>query len=265
MKIEFYKFQGAGNDFVMLDNRNHLYDSLTAEMVKQLCDRHFGIGGDGLMLLNNKEGYDFEMIYYNSDGNLGSMCGNGGRCIVKFALMLGIRKREYVFLASDGVHHAEVMMDKEVKLQMQDVKDVEYGAGDFILNTGSPHYVQFVKNAASNDVVNEGRKIRNSKEFLKEGVNVNFVEVLSDDEIMVRTYERGVEDETLSCGTGVTASALMAAHNDIGFNRVEVKTTGGNLCVEFEKMSDKEFCNIWLLGPADFVFSGTINLNSKDV
>ncbi|MEP6627523.1 MAG: diaminopimelate epimerase [Ginsengibacter sp.] len=261
MKIEFYKYQGTGNDFILLDNRGGTYTTITNEQVKFLCDRHFGIGADGLMLLNNKEGYDFEMIYYNSDGKPGSMCGNGGRCIVKFAWMLGIKKKEYRFLATDGAHEAEVDLEKEVSLKMSDVTDVDFALNSFLLNTGSPHYVVYVKDVQAVDVVGEGRKIRNSKDFVEEGVNVNFVQIISDDEIYVRTYERGVEDETLSCGTGVTASALVSAHNDKGFNRVEVKTIGGRLNVEFEKNSETEFTNIWLSGPALQVFSGTINLN----
>lgn len=265
MKIEFYKYQGTGNDFILLDNRQNIYNEITSEEVKKLCDRHFGIGADGLMLLNNKEGYDFEMIYFNADGNPGSMCGNGGRCIVKFASKLGIKKKEYHFLATDGPHEAEIDLEKEVSLKMQNVKDVEFTLNNFLLNTGSPHYIKYVKNVADLDVVTEGRKIRNSKEFAEKGVNVNFVEVISDDEIFVRTYERGVENETLSCGTGVTASALVSAHNEKGFNRVEVKTIGGNLNVEFEKNSETEFENIWLSGPAEFVFSGEINLKSEHV
>ncbi|MDQ2721440.1 MAG: diaminopimelate epimerase [Bacteroidota bacterium] len=262
MKIQFYKYQGTGNDFILIDNREKLYNEIASSQVKLLCDRRFGIGADGLMLLNNKEGYDFEMIYFNADGNQGSMCGNGGRCIVKFASAIGIKKSEYNFLASDGVHEAKINFDKEVTLKMQDVNDVDFTLNDFLLNTGSPHYVKYVKDISNTNVVNDGRKIRNSKDFAEDGVNVNFVQILSDDEIFVRTYERGVEDETLSCGTGVTASALVSAHNEKGFNRVEVKTTGGSLCVEFEKMSEKEFVNIWLRGAAELVFFGEINLNS---
>jgi diaminopimelate epimerase len=260
MKIEFYKYQGTGNDFILLDNREDIYNAITNEQVKFLCDRHFGIGADGLMLLNNNEEYDFEMIYYNADGKPGSMCGNGGRCIVQFASMLGIKKKEYRFLATDGAHEAEIDLEKEVSLKMKDVTDVNFTLNNFLLNTGSPHYVVYVKDVESEDVVTEGRKIRHSKDFAKEGVNVNFVQIISDDEIYVRTYERGVEDETLSCGTGVTASALVSAHNDKGFNRVEVKTKGGRLSVEFEKNSETEFTNIWLSGPAMKVFSGVINL-----
>lgn len=260
MKIRFEKYQGAGNDFVLLDNRENIYDKITNSQVKKICTRHFGIGADGLMLLNKKEGYDFEMVYFNADGNEGSMCGNGGRCIVQFASSLGLKKSEYSFLATDGIHKAEIDLDKEISLKMNDVNNIEFSLDHYVLNTGSPHYVKFVKDLTNFDVVDEGRKIRYSKPFAEKGINVNFVEMLHEDEIFVRTYERGVEDETLSCGTGVTASALVAAHNDNGFNRVEVKTKGGNLNVEFEKKSEQEFENIWLSGPATFVFSGEIEL-----
>lgn len=262
MKIKFYKYEGAGNDFIILDNRQNLYNDITSQQVKQLCDRHFGIGADGLMLLNQQKDKDFQMVYFNADGNEGSMCGNGGRCIVKFASMSGIKKSEYEFSATDGDHKAEIDLDKQISLKMNDVNSVEFSLDHYVLDTGSPHYVKFVKDIEKFDVVTEGRKIRNSKEFVEKGINVNFVETLSDDQIYVRTYERGVENETLSCGTGVTASAIIAAHNDNGFNRVEVKTRGGELSVEFEKISETEYTDIWLSGPAQFVFSGEIELKS---
>lgn len=260
MKIKFYKYQGAGNDFIILDNRENRYSDITKAQIMQLCDRHFGIGADGLMLLNTKEDYDFEMIYYNSDGKEGSMCGNGGRCIVQFASASGIRKNKYLFTATDGVHEAEIDIEKKIRLKMNDVSDIEFSLDHYVLNTGSPHYVKFVPGVEDFEVVEGGRRIRNSKEFAEKGINVNFVEVLSEDQIYVRTYERGVEDETLSCGTGVTASALISAHNENGFNRVEVKTKGGNLSVEYDKINDTRFKNIWLSGPATFVFSGDIEL-----
>lgn len=255
MKIEFFKYQGTGNDFLLLDNRQEKYN-LSAENIKYLCNRRKGIGGDGLMLLNKKEGYDFEMMYYNSDGNEGSMCGNGSRCIVKFAEHLGIRKNTYHFMACDGEHEGETDMNGIVRIKMKDVDDVDSSEDYYILNTGSPHYVKYVPDIDHEEVVSKGRAIRNSPEFKKEGINVNFVQTLGDDEIYVRTYERGVEDETYSCGTGVTASAIIAAHNENGFNRVEVKTLGGKLSVEYDKIDDKHFKNIWLSGPAEFVFKG---------
>jgi diaminopimelate epimerase len=260
MKIEFYKYQGTGNDFVILDNRDNKYDNLTKEQVKDICDRRFGIGADGLMLLSTKKYFDFEMIYYNADGNAGSMCGNGGRCLVKFANHMGINKNSYHFIAADGKHEAEIDMHGIVRLKMQDVYSVEYHSGHNIINTGSPHFVKFANNVEDIDVVETGREIRHSKHFEKEGINVNFVESGDEDSIYVRTYERGVEDETLSCGTGVTAAALMSAHNDKGFNRVEVKTNGGKLSVEFDKIDDQHFENIWLCGPAEPVYKGEIEI-----
>ncbi len=262
MKIEFYKYQGTGNDFILLDNRQGIYNDLTPKQVNLLCNRKFGIGADGLMLLNNKDGFDFEMKYFNSDGKEGSMCGNGARCILKFASMLGIKKSSYNFSAVDGIHEGEIDLDGEISLKMKDVNGVETFVNHYVLDTGSPHFVKSVGDVMKIDVVAEGRAIRNSKEFAEEGINVNFVETLDEDKIYVRTYERGVEDETLSCGTGVTAAALISAHNDNGFNRVEVKTTGGRLSVEFEKLSDSEFINIWLSGPAEMVYKGEINLKS---
>ena len=258
MNITFYKYQGTGNDFIILDNRKNEYDNITSKQVKHICDRRFGIGSDGLMLLNLKDGYDFEMIYYNADGNLSSMCGNGGRCLVRFAHYLGIHKFTYKFLAIDGDHEAELETNNTIRLKMKDVDTVEEHSTHVILNTGSPHYVKFVTDLVNVDVEETGRNIRNSNHFAPYGINVNFVESTGEDGIFVRTYERGVEDETLSCGTGVTASALMSAHNERGFNRVEVKTPGGRLSVEFNKVADKQFTDIWLCGPATFVFKGEI-------
>ncbi|MEO6289014.1 MAG: diaminopimelate epimerase [Ginsengibacter sp.] len=262
MKIEFYKYQGTGNDFVIMDNRMGAYNDITPKQVNLLCNRRFGIGADGLILLNEKAGFDFEMKYFNADGKAGSMCGNGARCILKFASTQGIKKSNYHFTAADGVHEAEIDLNGDIRLKMHDVNGVRDSLNHFVLDTGSPHYVKYTGDIMNVDVVNEGRAIRNSKEFVEEGINVNFVETLDEDQIYVRTYERGVEDETLSCGTGVTASALISAHNDNGFNRVEVKTSGGRLSVEFEKLSDNHFVNIWLCGPAEMVYKGEINLKN---
>ena len=261
MKVEFFKYQGTGNDFVILDNRNDAYDDLTGKQIRQLCDRHFGVGADGLMMLGKKDGFDFEMIYYNADGNESSMCGNGGRCLVKFASQQGIFKSSYHFTAIDGEHRAEIDSDGIVSLQMQDVDKVKYHGTYIVLNTGSPHFVKFAPEVENIDVATTGQEIRYSQEFEPDGINVNFVETIGEDAIFVRTYERGVEDETLSCGTGVTAAALLSAHNDNGFNTVEVRTPGGHLSVEFDKVDDQHFKNIWLCGPADFVFSGAIEIN----
>jgi diaminopimelate epimerase len=260
MKIEFFKYQGTGNDFVILDNRDNRYDELTAKQISRICNRRFGIGGDGLMLLNNKKYLDFEMIYYNADGNSSSMCGNGGRCLVKFANEMGINKSTYYFMAIDGKHEAEIDMNGIIRLKMQDVYKVDYRSGHMIVNTGSPHFVKFASNVKDIDVVETGREIRYSKEFKAEGINVNFVEPVGEDRIYVRTYERGVEDETFSCGTGVTAAAILSAHNENGFNRVEIKTQGGTLSVEFEKIDDQHFENIWLCGPAELTFKGEMEI-----
>jgi diaminopimelate epimerase len=260
MRIDFYKYQGTGNDFVILDNRTKKYDDLTSRQVKHICHRRFGIGADGLMLLSNRESYDFEMLYFNADGNESSMCGNGGRCLVKFASHQGMHKSTYRFIAIDGPHEAEIDMHGIVRLKMQDVAAVEQHASYALLNTGSPHFVKFASNVEDIDVVQTGREIRYSKQFEKDGINVNFVETIDEDSIFVRTYERGVEDETMSCGTGVTAAALLNAHNDRGFNRVEVKTPGGNLSVEFNKIDDDHFENIWLCGPAELVYKGEIEI-----
>jgi len=255
-KMHFFKYQGTGNDFIILDNRNWSYTALTEEKVKFLCDRRFGIGADGLMLLNTRSGYDFEMKYYNSDGRESSMCGNGGRCLVKFAYDLGIHKDKYFFIATDGPHHAEIDDDGTVRLKMKDVTGIRDYHNDFILDTGSPHYIKLVSDVMDYDVFHKGMEIRYSSEFARQGINVNFVEQKKVDEIIVRTYERGVEDETLSCGTGVTASALACYHNELGYNDVRVITKGGKLTVEFDRVGEDVFENIWLCGPAVKVFEG---------
>ncbi|WP_121355483.1 diaminopimelate epimerase [Flavisolibacter nicotianae] len=259
MRIHFFKYQGTGNDFVILDNRNNEF-SLSKKQVAFLCHRRFGIGADGLMLLNAHPQYDFEMKYYNSDGAESSMCGNGGRCLVKFAADRGILKRDYRFLAIDGVHEASVEIDGTVSLKMNDVDSVRFDHGKYILNTGSPHYVDLVDDVLHMDVVERGRQVRYSDAFKKQGINVNFVQqTVEPDKIIVRTYERGVEDETYSCGTGVTAAALVCFHNENGYNRVDVKTKGGDLSVEFDRVDDS-YRNIWLIGPAIKVFEGEIDV-----
>jgi len=210
--------------------------------------------------MNNKAGYDFEMLYFNADGNRSSMCGNGGRCMVMFAYNMGLHKSEYLFTAIDGEHKATIGDGGWVNLKMKDVNAVETPFSDFILDTGSPHYIKPVVDVWNINVVKEGREIRYSRRFADNGINVNIVELGSDGDISVRTYERGVEDETLSCGTGVTASALVFAHNENGFNHVDVKTRGGNLAVEFDKISETSFENVWLCGPATFVFKGEVEM-----
>ena len=260
MKTKFYKYQGAGNDFVVVDNRDEHFDGDNVELIASICDRRFGIGADGLMLLQAHAEHDFVMRYFNADGREASMCGNGGRCIVAFARKLGLIDNKTRFLAVDGLHEADIYKDDLVNLKMQNVPEVEIGEDYFYLNTGSPHFVRFADNVNLIDVVQEGRRIRNSERFLAEGTNVNFVQ-LHDKGIKVYTYERGVEDETLACGTGITASALCAAiktGKDEGSFPVQAK--GGQLEVSF-KRSGNQFTEIWLKGPATFVFEGTIELN----
>ena len=260
MTLHFYKYQGTGNDFIVADNRKNEL-ALTTEQINNLCDRRFGIGADGLMLLNQIAGFDFEMKYYNADGKPGTMCGNGGRCMTKFAYHLGIHRELYRFLASDGVHEAEIDIDGIVSVRMKDVNTFRKFHTDFLVDTGSPHYIKMTTNVMELDVFKKGSEIRHSKEFEEEGINVNFVEQAEEvDKIIVRTYERGVEDETLSCGTGVTAAALVCYHNENGFNEVEVTTLGGKLSVEFDKTDEYKFENIWLCGPAEKVFEGTVEV-----
>lgn len=242
----------------MIDNRTSSVN-LNTEQIRHLCHRRFGIGADGLILLEPEPGVDFKMVYYNSDGNQSSMCGNGGRCIVAFARQLDIISDRTRFIAIDGLHEAIMDADGLVSLKMQDVKQMESGEDYFFLNTGSPHYVKLANNVEQMDVFTEGRKIRNSSRFAEEGTNVNFIEK-QEDALIVRTYERGVEDETYSCGTGVTAAALVAAVTGLstGKNNCLVKTKGGALEVSFEKVLEQNFYNIWLKGPAIMVFKGAV-------
>jgi diaminopimelate epimerase len=260
MTVHFYKYQGTGNDFIILDNReNSLH--LTDEKVAQLCHRRFGIGADGLMLLGKDPQYDFSMKYYNSDGREGSMCGNGGRCMVSFAHRLGLIGRNTRFMAIDGVHEAEITAEEYVKLRMSDVDGIRSAQDHYFLNTGSPHAVFFVDDVKSLNVFEKGRELRYSKTFQPAGTNVNFVQVLDQNTLFVRTYERGVEDETLSCGTGVTASSLAASLKlNADKTSFAIQTLGGNLKVSFTKLSHGKFTEITLEGPANRVFEGDFNL-----
>lgn len=258
MAIVFNKYQGAGNDFIIIDNRKGFFSSGDSNLVKKLCDRRFGIGADGLILISNSNQHDFEMKYFNSDGFEGTMCGNGGRCSADFAIKEGIAGKKLIFKAIDGAHKA-VSEENIIRLQMNDIKETRLINGNYFINTGSPHYVVFKKNIESLDVNSEGKKIRWSDEFSPEGTNVNFVEP-QENGIYVRTFERGVEEETLSCGTGVTASAIvsvLAGYFDT--KSVSVKTMGGNLSVSFN-ISGGTISDIWLSGPATFVFEGKIEV-----
>lgn len=241
----------------MVDNRKLNFPADDETLVKHLCDRRTGIGADGLILLQDHPDYDFEMVYYNADGRLGSMCGNGARCTVRFARQLGVIEDVACFLAADGEHQASVERDL-IQLKMSDVSEIEQVGEDYYLNTGSPHYVRFVDDVEELDVFEEGRSIRYNDRFKAEGTNVNFVQRLSDDAIFVRTYERGVEDETLSCGTGVTACALVAGLEGME-SPVRVKTLGGELEVAFEQEGNV-IKYIYLIGPAKHVFTGSFSL-----
>ncbi len=254
--IDFYKYQGTGNDFVIIDNRDLQFPKEN-EIIANLCDRRFGVGGDGLILLENDSVADFKMVYYNSDGNQSTMCGNGGRCLVAFAHFLDIFEDQTTFTAIDGLHEAEIQ-NGIIKLKMIDVDSIKNVNGNFEVNTGSPHYVTFVEMLKDYKVFENGNKIRNSSSYSQDGINVNFVEELSDNEIFIRTYERGVEDETFSCGTGATASALVFL-KDKNQPSVNVKVLGGNLKVYVDR-DGESFKNIWLEGPAKQVFKGKINL-----
>lgn len=265
MKQTFYKYQGAGNDFIIIDNRENIFDKDNHKLIEKLCHRRFGIGADGLILINKSDKASFEMLYYNADGGLGSMCGNGGRCAVAFAKRLKIVAIDTTLLAYDGIHKATVInfdenYNAEINLQMMDVKNVEVNADFIFLNTGSPHYVKFVADVNTINVVEEGRKIRYNERFKSEGTNVNFVQH-DNDKLIVRTYERGVEDETLSCGTGVTASAIAYAlqFNKNGTIEIPVKTLGGNLKVKFNNKNNY-FKDVYLQGEATFVYLGIVNI-----
>jgi diaminopimelate epimerase len=256
MTILFNKYQGAGNDFIIIDNRNEKFDPDDSKLINRLCDRRFGIGADGLILICKCSDNDFEMKYFNSDGFIGSMCGNGGRCSAHFAIKSGIAGKKLSFKAADGVHKA-LADDAIIRLQMNDPKEPHLVNGSYFINTGSPHYVIFRKNINDIDVNAEGKKFRWADDFAPGGTNVNFVE-LEENGIYVRTFERGVEEETLSCGTGVTASAIasvLSGHFDT--KTVNVRTRGGNLSVSF-KVSGNNVSDIWLSGPATFVFAGEI-------
>lgn len=257
MDIKFYKYQGTGNDFIMLDGREYSLGEDAIHQIKFLCHRKFGIGADGLIILQEKEGYDFEMCYYNADGSQ-SMCGNGARCAVAFAAFLGIISEKTDFLAIDGPHHARISGDW-VELEMGDVQKVQPVGEDFFVDTGSPHHIVFVDQLQQFDVLGMGKKIRHDVQRYPKGTNVNFVQGLAKNHIQVRTFERGVEDETLSCGTGVTACALVYGAQQQQ-NSIKITTLGGNLEVRFNEDNNGGFKNIILAGPARQVFSGNIAL-----
>jgi diaminopimelate epimerase len=264
VKIHFYKYQATGNDFVLIDNRTAGY-TFSKEQIEKVCHRRFGIGADGLMLIEKDPALDFKLVYYNSDGSQ-SLCGNGSRAAVRMASSLGMVNGKAQFNAYDGLHTAQLLPSEIVKLKMSDVQKTEKRQEDFFIHTGSPHHIRFVNNVQQFPVFDEGKKIRYSDGYKPGGTNVNFVELLPDNTIYVRTYERGVEDETLSCGTGVVAAALAASFKGY-LSPVKIKTLGGDLSVEFKSLEvassnrqEGTFQDIFLIGPAKLVFEGDLEL-----
>lgn len=260
MKINFAKYQGTGNDFVFIDNRQNNFPKNEIQLISKLCDRRFGIGADGLILLEDDTETDFRMVYYNSDGNQSSMCGNGGRCIVAFAKSLKLISNKTTFAATDGLHKAAILENGIISLGMKDVIQIKIEKEYVYLNTGSPHHVMLVDDLDTYDVKNIGAKIRYSNLYGISGSNVNFVKQLSDDHFRLRTYERGVEDETFSCGTGATAAAIaMNAIGKTNSHKIKLDVEGGELEVSFDKVNES-YINVSLSGPATFVFEGEIEI-----
>ena len=257
MTIPFYKYQGTGNDFVVIDNRQNLISKNDTEKIRQVCDRRFGIGADGLMFLENDPESDFRMVYFNADGNESTMCGNGGRCLVAFAHFLGIMGDTTTFNAIDGLHHASIV-DDIVTLQMIDVETVANNESHVFLDTGSPHHVQFEPSIEDFDIQTLGSKIRYGAPYFEEGTNVNFVKKINDTTFRIRTYERGVEGETLSCGTGATAVGIAMHYiGETQHNAVKIHVEGGELEILFDREGDR-YVNVFLKGPAKQVFKGEL-------
>lgn len=253
MIFEFYKYQATGNDFIIIDDREELFNIDDSNLIKSLCERKMGVGADGLILLRNHNSYDFEMIYFNSDGNQSTLCGNGARCIVSFANTLDIISSKSTFLAIDGIHQANIY-DKSVSIKFNDIKSIQFDNGNYIVDSGSPHFITFKDNIENLDVENEGRSIRNMDKFSRDGINVNFVSL--GDSIRIRTYERGVESETLSCGTGAVAASIALFYSGLfEDNEVDLQTNGGLLSVTFDEFNGV-FKNIWLTGEANLVYIG---------
>jgi diaminopimelate epimerase len=268
MKIPFFKYHGAGNDFIIINESQQRYFEKLQNpqaIIAAMCERRFGIGADGLMLLRQHPDFNFQMIYYNSDGRPSTMCGNGGRCLVAFAADEGIIGQQTSFIAIDGAHKATILQKQGtthlVSLQMTDVKKIDPMLNGYFLNTGSPHYVVFEDEIENLDVFNLGRKLRHNPAFGIEGTNINFVRFINNT-LYIRTYERGVEDETLACGTGITAAAIAAYHSGtIDFSKdINVKALGGDLSVSFDAATGGSFINVFLQGPATRVFNGEADI-----
>lgn len=257
MKLEFSKYQGTGNDFILIDNRDNIFKA-SEENIKGLCNRHTGIGADGLIILKNGYECEFAMNYYNADGNEGSMCGNGGRCFASYLKEKGFIENYVTFEAIDGTHYALIKNNNEIELELNNVFFFKLIDNNYYLDTGSPHYIIFTEDIENTDVFSKGRSLRYKRQLFPKGSNIDFVEI-QHNSIYVRTYERGVENETLSCGTGVTASAIATY---LKTNKIQthwkVKTKGGELLVNFDE-EDNKFKNIKLTGPAINVFNGRIN------
>ena len=255
MLKNFHKYHGAGNDFIIIDNFNSTNAALTNKEIATICHRRYGVGADGLIIISKSSKYDFKMTYYNSDGYEGTMCGNGGRCAVQFASDMKIIQKKTTFEAIDGLHEAEMVRPNFISLKMNDVNDVKETKHGLFIDTGSPHVMVKSENIHEIDVFNLGKTIRHSSVFSPEGTNVNFFEI-DNDKIIIRTFERGVENETLACGTGSVATAIAAFHEKFitTQNNVQLKAKGGDLFVTFE--GDNPYNNIWLKGPAVKVFNG---------
>ncbi|MGE0079193.1 MAG: diaminopimelate epimerase [Bacteroidales bacterium] len=262
MKIPFSKYQGAGNDFVIVDDRNQNFP-VSNNLIKKLCDRHFGIGADGLMLLSNSTKYDFLMRYFNSDGNESTMCGNGGRCITHFANKIGLIETSTVFEGIDGAHHASIVKKNYIRLKMKDIDSIEMMDDNYFIDSGSPHYINFVRDVDSVDVNREGKLIRQSVNINNGGTNVNFIQVISNDILKIRTFERGVEAETLACGTGAVASSIAySLYFETESKSIKLIAPGGELFVSFKKENSSSFKDVWLEGPAHHVYNGEIDTSS---
>ncbi|HRU69202.1 MAG TPA: diaminopimelate epimerase [Bacteroidia bacterium] len=262
MQLSFFKYHGTGNDFILIDDRMLHFPAEDHQLIRNLCHRRFGIGADGLILLQNHADFDFQMRYFNADGFESTMCGNGGRCTVAFAAELGLLENEKTeFIAVDGVHQAEISADR-IRLRMSDVTRISELKNYFLIDSGSPHLVIGVENLQDLNVVEEGRKLRYNKSIAENGVNVNFIHVVDNDSFKIRTYERGVEDETLSCGTGSVASAIafsIMQGKTEAEQHFRVHAPGGLLEVSFIRMPER-FVQVYLTGPAVRVFEGKISI-----
>lgn len=259
-KLHFYKYHGTGNDFIIFDGRTgDIHSQMTQQVIESICHRRFGIGADGIMILEDHPTADFNMVYYNADGKPSSMCGNGGRCLVAFAERMGVFQDRCTFMATDGLHEATIK-DGWVELKMIDVDQLEHHGDDAILDTGSPHYITSCPNLDQLDIIPAAHAIRYNDRFTKEGINVNFLQT-TDSGIRIRTYERGVEGETWACGTGATAAAIAYVHqHDLnGHQEVAIKVEGGHLSVKVNRQGEG-YKDVWLCGPAQFVFEGEVGV-----